>query len=122
MTIGDSTEAAPITGVQGLASESSEIGGSQFSYELFGRRLGFRFGRVVNWRHDATNLIASDHSRACPQGNSGTPVTRLSLVGNYRIVGDVGHYGPPPRQTRACEAAMSTAAHVRCHASLDSLL
>jgi hypothetical protein len=94
------------------------IGGSQFSYELFGRKLGFRFGRVVNWRHDATNLIASDHSRACLQGNSGAPVTRLSLVGNYRIVGDVGHYGPPLRQTRACDAAMSTAARAQCRASL----
>jgi hypothetical protein len=101
-----------------MASESSGIGRSQFSYELFSRKLGFGFGRVVNWRHDATNLIASDHSRACLQGNSGAPVTRLSLVGNYRIVGDVGHYGPPLRQTRACDAAMSTAARAQCRASL----
>jgi hypothetical protein len=70
----------------GMPHRMVVIGGSQFSYELFGPKLCFRFGRVVHWRHDATNLIASDHSRACLQGNSGAPVTRLSLVGNYRIV------------------------------------
>src|SRR5664280_3199579 len=76
-----------------MVSKSSSIGGSKCFYELFGCKLGFRLGLVVIWRHDAKHLIAPDGS---PSGdlprNGRAPAFRLSLVGDYRIFGDVGHH------------------------------
>jgi hypothetical protein len=39
---------------------SSVIGGSKFSYELFGCKLRFCLEREVIWRHDAKHRVASD--------------------------------------------------------------
>jgi hypothetical protein len=48
------------------SSTGSIIGGLEFPYELFGCKVGFRFGRAVVWRHDAANVIAPDYD---PRGS-----------------------------------------------------
>jgi hypothetical protein len=43
-----------------MVSSLSVIGGSKFSYDLFGCKLRFRLGREVIWRHRAMHRVAPD--------------------------------------------------------------
>jgi hypothetical protein len=76
-----------------MVSESSVIGGSNFSDDLFGCKLRFRLGREVIWRHDAKHRLATDPPNPRLGENGRAPVPVFSLVGDYRIFGDVGHHG-----------------------------
>jgi hypothetical protein len=74
-------------GTFSIFSPGSIIRGSKFPYELFGCKVGFRFGRAVVWRHDATNVIAAGYnSRGSLFSSDGcAPAPRLSFIGDYRI-------------------------------------
>jgi hypothetical protein len=54
---------------------------------------GFRLGREVIWRHDAKHRLATDPPNPRLGENGRAPVPVFSLVGDYRIFGDVGHHG-----------------------------
>jgi hypothetical protein len=62
------------------------------SDELLGRDQSVGLERVVFRRHDATHLIAPDVSSAVLPDNGRAPAPRLSLVGDYRKLGDVSHW------------------------------
>jgi hypothetical protein len=67
-------------------------GASKSAYELLGCKLGFRLGRAIIWRHDATHRVVSvDNHSLYLRDNGRTPVSRFSLVGDYRKLRNVSH-------------------------------
>jgi hypothetical protein len=75
---------------------SSVIGGSKFSYELFGCKLRFCLEREVIWRHDAKHRVASDSIFGPRLGeNSRAPAMIASAIYQRRSI----HIRLPSRRT-----------------------
>jgi hypothetical protein len=90
--------------------------------QLFGCKIGIRFGLAVEWRHEAPYRFTRHNTAArALRGNGRAPVPRFPLEGDNRIVGDVGHYGPPLRRTsrlrgQRCQRLRAPGGASRAHA------